>query len=185
MTYLSLFPFILARIIFHNRQTFSKLVRSSDIMLRIIYHTTLTLLLLLSTIGIRASQHFCGSKLISTSFFSEADSCCPDKGTDNCCHNETKIFQNLEGFYLSDSLNLVSFFVANTAISYNFEHKQQYTSIYDPAYSVNKHGPPLPQSTQLALLQTYLNWFPVFPPSMLISIKGKLCFFWQPLFGNI
>lgn len=156
MTYISNYIYISARIILQNRQTFRKTVRSPYIMLRLIYHTFLVLLLLLSTIGIRTSQHFCGSKLISTSFFSEADNCCPDKGTDNCCHNETKILRCDKDLYIANSSNLAISAVADIKINFIFEQKTNNTSTYKPAYSVNKHAPPSPRTMQLALLQSYI-----------------------------
>jgi hypothetical protein len=36
------------------------------------------------------SEHYCRESLVSVSVFAEADACCD---MENCCHNETKVFQ--------------------------------------------------------------------------------------------
>ncbi|NQU53711.1 MAG: hypothetical protein HQ522_14365 [Bacteroidetes bacterium] len=58
-------------------------------------HIILSLLLLTTTIGVAISKHYCGGNLISTSFFTEAKSCCD---SDDCCKNESEVFQLDEDF---------------------------------------------------------------------------------------
>jgi hypothetical protein len=56
-------------------------------MLKKISHIILSVLLLISTIGMAVSKHYCEETLVSVSIFEEADSCCGDA---DCCHNENQ-----------------------------------------------------------------------------------------------
>ena len=66
-------------------------------MLKTFSHITLSLILLVSTMGMAVSKHYCGDDLVSVSLYdnSEDDSCCD---MDNCCHNENQVFQVKEDF---------------------------------------------------------------------------------------
>ena len=66
-------------------------------MLKIFSHIALSLLLLVSTVGMTVSKHYCGNSLVSVSISgnSEESSCCD---MENCCHSETQIFQLKEDF---------------------------------------------------------------------------------------
>ncbi len=66
-------------------------------------HIFLSMLLFLSTTGLAISKHFCGGELISTALYVEADSCCD---SDDCCNNETEVFQLNEDFSVSAALEL-------------------------------------------------------------------------------
>ncbi len=55
----------------------------------------MSFLLLTATTGMAVSKHFCEEYLISTSLFSEPETCCHDV---NCCHNETAFYQVDEEF---------------------------------------------------------------------------------------
>ncbi len=59
-------------------------------MLRKVSHIILTLLLLVSTMGVAVSKHYCSGSFVSVSVFNEAESCC---GESDCCHNENEVFQ--------------------------------------------------------------------------------------------
>jgi hypothetical protein len=61
-----------------------------------IAHITIAFLLLISTFGITINRHFCGNRLISSSIFSSASSCC--KGNCNKCHNETQSIRVTDAF---------------------------------------------------------------------------------------
>ena len=56
-------------------------------MLKKISHILLAILLLMTTMGMTVSKHYCGDNLKSVSLFSEHQSCC-DIPT-GCCHNES------------------------------------------------------------------------------------------------
>ncbi len=66
-------------------------------MLQKISHIILAALLMISTMGMAVSKHYCGGELVSVSFFENEndDSCCD---MDNCCHNEKQIYQVKEDF---------------------------------------------------------------------------------------
>ena len=64
-------------------------------MLKRISHISLSLLLLISTIGFAVSKHYCGDSLVDVALNKNADSCCDDGA---CCHNETLIYQLDEDF---------------------------------------------------------------------------------------
>jgi hypothetical protein len=64
-------------------------------MLRNISHIILSFTLLVSTMGLVISKHYCGGELVSVSVNHSDESCC-DMG--NCCQNETHTFQVKENF---------------------------------------------------------------------------------------
>lgn len=62
-------------------------------MLRKLSHISLVLLLLVSTMGVTVSKHYCGSKLVDVSVLHGAEKCCDDAGSSKCCHDETAHFE--------------------------------------------------------------------------------------------
>lgn len=123
-------------------------------MIRRATHIILSFLLLVSTIGLSVSKHYCDGKLISTSFFIDADSCCDST---DCCKNETEVFQLHEAFsvsvdlYLQESapidllLNPIFLFNDNGIIK---------STIKD--YIISESPPPTKIQISLANRQTYL-----------------------------
>ncbi|NQU85487.1 MAG: hypothetical protein HQ541_06975 [Mariniphaga sp.] len=67
-------------------------------MLRKTSHIILSLLLLVSTMGLAISKHYCGGEVISVALFDEPESCCNMAG---CCHNETSFYQVNEDYSLA------------------------------------------------------------------------------------
>ncbi len=67
-------------------------------MLKKFSHIILSVLLLVSTMGVTISKHYCGDSFISTSVFTEAESCCGDS---DCCHNDTSFYQLDEDYSLA------------------------------------------------------------------------------------
>lgn len=59
-------------------------------MIKKIHHIISAFLLLLATTGIGISKHYCGDFWVSTSIFSEAETCCDDG---SCCTTENDFFQ--------------------------------------------------------------------------------------------
>ncbi len=74
-------------------------------MFKRISHIILSLLLLVSTMGMTVSKHYCGEKLVSVSLMEDGaeNSCC---NMVNCCHSETQIFQLKEDFSIPSISNL-------------------------------------------------------------------------------
>jgi len=64
-------------------------------MIKKLNHIILASLLLISTMGLAVSKHYCHSSLVDVSIFAEADSCCDDGG---CCSNENHFYQVKEDF---------------------------------------------------------------------------------------
>jgi len=64
-------------------------------MLKKLSHIFLSTLLLISTMGVVISKHYCGGSFVSTSVFHEAKSCCGDS---DCCHNEDSFFRVKDDF---------------------------------------------------------------------------------------
>ncbi len=54
-----------------------------------VLHTVLAVYMLLITVGISVSKHYCFDRLKSVSFFSEAKACC---GNTDCCHTEDNMY---------------------------------------------------------------------------------------------
>ncbi|MEZ5104185.1 MAG: hypothetical protein R2757_06805 [Draconibacterium sp.] len=64
-------------------------------MIRKISHIIFSLILLVSTMGLVISKHYCGGELVSVSVYHNADSCCD---MDGCCQNETHTYQVKDDF---------------------------------------------------------------------------------------
>lgn len=123
-------------------------------MLKRTSHIALMLLLIITTTGIAVSKHFCNELLISTSFFSEPESCC---GSDNCCHNDLQ-FYNLDGDYPAPALSELPEIIEiellavteNTLFSHNEENETK-------GYFTGRKPPPKPDlHTILSKNQVYL-----------------------------
>src|SRR5690606_36269601 len=64
-------------------------------MIRKFSHIILSSLLLVSTMGMVVSKHYCGDSFVSSSVFQQAKSCCEDS---DCCHNENSFYQVKDDF---------------------------------------------------------------------------------------
>ena len=64
-------------------------------MIRKLSHIILASLLLVTTMGMAVSKHYCHSSLVDVSVFANADSCCDDGG---CCTNDNHFYQVKEDF---------------------------------------------------------------------------------------
>ena len=64
-------------------------------MIKKISHIVFATLLLVSTMGMAVSKHYCHNNLVNVAVFSEAQSCCDDGG---CCTNENHFYQVKEDF---------------------------------------------------------------------------------------
>ncbi len=64
-------------------------------MLRKFSHIILSSLLLVSTMGMVVSKHYCGDTFVETAVFHQAKSCCGDS---DCCHNENSFYQIEDDF---------------------------------------------------------------------------------------
>lgn len=117
-------------------------------------HIFLSTLLLITTVGLAISKHYCGGEWVSTSVFTEAESCC-DSG--DCCKNESETYQLDEDFSLSSvivvpetvELDLFAVFVV-------LFHPQFDENEHTKEFVVTDLPPPPKIKTALAQRQTYL-----------------------------
>ncbi|MBI9063910.1 MAG: hypothetical protein JEZ14_18145 [Marinilabiliaceae bacterium] len=122
-------------------------------MFKKVSHILLAILLLLTTMGMTVSKHYCGNNLKSVSLFSEPQSCC-DIPT-GCCHDESLSIA-FQAYYSVSSFH------------YNFEQLAVLMPIVlqvmnegmlesNPATVFYETPPPPPLiQTVLSNLQTYL-----------------------------
>ena len=80
-------------------------------MLKTSLNYIMSILLLVSIIGISINKHYSGKELYSVSIFSEPDSCC-DEPCD-CCNETTEVFQItdvflLSNFYLKQTVKIIN-----------------------------------------------------------------------------
>ena len=124
-------------------------------MLKIVSHIILSVLLLISSIGMVVSKHYCGTTLVSVHLDKEADSCCGE-GAD-CCHNENEFFQ-IKDDYVAIA-NQISFenSVVLDVLFYQAIHfsMSAVTDNTDVFIAFNESPPPPLIQTVLSSLQTY------------------------------
>jgi hypothetical protein len=123
-------------------------------MLRKTSHIIFSAMLLFATVGVAISKHYCSGNLVSTSIFTEAESCCDD---DDCCKNETDFFKLDEDYSLvavsevpqTAELELLGFAV----LVYNFTFVE--TEVAEVFLEADLPPPPKIQ-TALSQRQSYL-----------------------------
>lgn len=64
-------------------------------MIKKLSHIILASVLLISTMGLAVSKHYCHNSLVDVSIFAQADLCCDDGG---CCSNENHFYQVKDDF---------------------------------------------------------------------------------------
>ena len=125
-------------------------------MIKRILHIIIALLLLITTMGVTVSKHYCKENLVKVTINQEAKSCCDMEN--GCCSNETKHYQLEEVFVstvlvydLPDSVIEVLFPIVFSSIQIEPGKEIPSITIYSDLPS-----PPRIQ-TILSLLQTYLT----------------------------
>jgi hypothetical protein len=123
-------------------------------MLKKFSHIILSVVLLVSTVGVAVSKHYCSGSFVSVSVFNEAESFC---GESDCCHNETQVYQLKTDFSapviqtapVLAELHILGqdLFETNNLILSNIEN---------PAPFVSHSPPPKTIQTLLSLKQVYL-----------------------------
>ena len=124
-------------------------------MLQKFSHIILAVLLMISTMGMAVSKHYCGDDLVSVSMFEEAETCCGDMG---CCHTENEFFQVKEDFS-APVISTIPFLAELDILGYDLlaiesllnEPEQENTNIF-----VDFSPPPKTIQTVLSLKQVYL-----------------------------
>ncbi|MDD4746439.1 MAG: hypothetical protein RBR35_10685 [Salinivirgaceae bacterium] len=123
-------------------------------MLRKITHIILSVFLLVTTVGVTFSMHYCSGNYVSTSINKETKSCCDS--TTGCCENKTVQIE-VENDYVSpiqidNKIVELDFFLSFIFAS-NFELSLDFDEIYELYTGIS---PPFKIQTRLSLLQTYL-----------------------------
>jgi hypothetical protein len=122
-------------------------------MIKKIYHISSAFLLLLATTGIGISSHYCGDFWVSTSIFSEAETCCDDG---SCCTTENNFFQVDDDFSaptISASPGISEFDLPGSTI--NGEDLSPVGRIVFTQKNIND-PPPRELHTALSLRQSFL-----------------------------
>lgn len=123
-------------------------------MIKAASHIILSLLLLISTSGLAISKHYCGGELISTSVFTEADSCCD---SDDCCKNETELIQLDVDYSVSSTVVVPESaqvdLLAFSLVVFNLSIEENTTT---HEFVLSDSPPPPKIQTSLAIRQTYL-----------------------------
>lgn len=120
-------------------------------MLRKVSHIVLVLLLLLTTMGLTISKHYCGGNLISVTVLSEQEPCCDNPG---CCHDESFTVKVEDDFSATSFIYEFQDFaiivpVVMQLVSENIDQ--------DDLMAVSLETPPPPDiQAVLSRLQTYL-----------------------------
>lgn len=123
-------------------------------MFRKIAHIISAFILLVSTMGLTVSKHYCCSRLVEVSINMEAKKCCDAVGTSDCCHDETMHYQLDDEFTSYDHSPSIE--VAELAIAFDSSliDSQNETKFQD--LCIETAPPPLPLGHRLACLQMYL-----------------------------
>lgn len=120
-------------------------------MLRKISHISLSLLILVTTIGLTIDKHYCGTRLVSVSIFSETESCCDM--TSNCCHDNTDTYKLDVDYTLSQlKIDFVQAPIELPALSFYYLSMFEGNSS-DAGFSI--FIPPRKIQTTLSIFQTY------------------------------
>ena len=115
-------------------------------MLKKLSHIVLSTLLLLSTIGLAVSRHYCGEKLVEISLTGEVGSCCDMQS--NCCHDESQTFQLDQDYPVPVVMNHVDYFVfVIFEIQTFLTDFQQTTNLTSNLFEVSE-SPPIKEVSQ-------------------------------------
>lgn len=123
-----------------------------------ITYIALAFWILLSTVGIRVNQHFCGEMLQSVALFAQAKSCCEGGEKSDCCTDKSDTLQIKEDFQKVD----FKYVLATVAVVpevvkvLDFLHliyQQQFPQIEE---TVCFYSPPPPDKDIPVLVQSFL-----------------------------
>ena len=113
--------------------------------------------MLATTTGYTISKHYCGGDLIQTSIVAEAESCCGDKGTTDCCRNENEFYQMDEDFVsplITEELEISDL---DTLFPVLFAYLISTPVELEMEFLNFSESPPPPDlSSQLSFLQTFI-----------------------------
>lgn len=116
-------------------------------------HITLTILLIVSTMGLTINKHYSNDKLFSTSIFFEAEACCEIPC--GCCDDESVLIK-VENDYLSSSLE-----IEDISFVYLFDSKLTFDwvnipSFYGIIHNISDNLSPPKYGDYISLIQSFL-----------------------------
>jgi hypothetical protein len=122
--------------------------------LKIFSHIVLSFLLLISTIGLVVSKHYCSGEMISVSVYYEADSCCDMGG---CCENENHTYQ-VKDDYSSSVITTIPFLAELDILGHDLFETGELTAKETEILTPFVANAPPPKTIQkiLSLKQVYL-----------------------------
>ncbi len=124
-------------------------------MLKAFSHIILSMVLLVSTIGMTVSKHYCGGEIVSVSVFHEADSCCDMKG---CCQNENHTYQVKDDFS-SPVITAIPVLAELDILGHDLLANESLLTVPEsenPVSFIANSPPPKTIQTVLSLKQVYL-----------------------------
>jgi hypothetical protein len=129
-------------------------------MTRKISHIIITLLLVILTMGVSVSKHYCGGRLVEVSVFSNMTAGCQEEaGTcsmGHCCHNEHQVIQMQEKYVISSIHDSVQFFpVILTIIDLSILKPVRFEPVNLNHLSLADSPPPPDLMTVLSGLQVF------------------------------
>ncbi len=116
-------------------------------------HIFLSILLIVSTVGVVISRHYCGDNLVSTAFYLSADSCCENMNGE-CCHNEEETLM-LKAEYINPEIeenHIAEIILFNRA---SIQSANNYLSSCDAIFLLSGPSSP-PEVVSLAQIQSFL-----------------------------
>lgn len=117
----------------------------------------LIVLLLATTTGYTISKHYCGDNFIKTSLIVEAETCCGNKGTSDCCHNENEYLQMEEDFvipFIIEELPTAALDILFPIVIEYFHDTTMEVEIY--LFNFAESPPPPLLSSELSFLQSFI-----------------------------
>jgi len=123
-------------------------------MLKKLSHIILSLLLLVTTMGMAVSKHYCQGDLMSVSLFGQDKHAC-DMGS--CCHNETHIYQVKDDFS-APTISTPPVLAELDILGHDLFALADLSSpeTEDSTPFISETPPSLPQQKALAFKQVYL-----------------------------
>ena len=123
-------------------------------MLKTFSHITLSLVLLISTMGMVVSKHYCGNEVVSVSINHASDSCCD---MENCCSTETHTYQVKDDFS-SPVITTIPVLAELDILGHDLFEAEGLPELEseDPVSFLSHSPPPKTIQTVLSLRQLYL-----------------------------
>lgn len=126
-------------------------------MFRKVTYILIAMLLLIATMGFSVSKHYCSSRLVGISINSVMEYCCTDKGTSDCCRNETEFFQFDEDFAGPVIIENNQIQELDILFPSMFVNLLDRSTIFESEILNFAESPPTPNlHTKLSLFQSYL-----------------------------